>query len=301
MDSLLFSIITPTYNRATSIYNLILSVQSQSDENFELIIVDDGSTDDTRKVVKPFLNDQRISYIWQDNRERGAARNTGARAATGKYLNFFDSDDLMLSNHIEAARQFLQEKGEIDFFHTCYEIVDEKGIILLRENGQEERRAADRLIRTNYLACNSVFAKRTFFEQNTFNEDRKLSSSEDWELWLRMISRVQLFRCPKVTFKIVNHKNRSLANLSADQIVSRDMSMLSYLVSDQPFVRTFKNELAIFESDRYTFFALAFCQERNWNKTLHYLYMATLLTPKVFLRKRFWATAKNLVNGYLHW
>ncbi|MEL7221748.1 MAG: glycosyltransferase family 2 protein, partial [Bacteroidota bacterium] len=106
-----FSIIIPTYNRAAYLPHAIKSVMDQVFADWELLIVDDGSTDDTRKVVQPFLSDERIRYHWQENRELNGARNTGVRLARGRYIAFLDDDDQYLVNHLSVLANYLKEKG----------------------------------------------------------------------------------------------------------------------------------------------------------------------------------------------
>lgn len=91
----------PTYNRSAFIKKAIQSVINQTYSNWELIIIDDGSTDNTKEVIKPYLNDQRIIYMYQQNQERSAARNNGVKVANGEYICFLDSDDYYLPNHLE--------------------------------------------------------------------------------------------------------------------------------------------------------------------------------------------------------
>ncbi|MEI6614258.1 MAG: glycosyltransferase family A protein, partial [Chrysiogenales bacterium] len=83
------SVIIPTYNRAHFIAESIESILSQTYKDYEIIIVDDGSTDNTREVLKPFLN--KIHYIFQENKGGAEARNTGIKKANGKYIAFLDS------------------------------------------------------------------------------------------------------------------------------------------------------------------------------------------------------------------
>ena len=90
-----FSVVIPTYNRAHLIKETIESVQKQTFSDWELIIVDDGSTDDTKSVVKS-VDDKRIQYVFQENAERSVARNNGFRHAKGQYICFLDSDDYYL-------------------------------------------------------------------------------------------------------------------------------------------------------------------------------------------------------------
>ena len=95
---ILFSIIIPTYNREKFISIAIESVKNQLFQNWELIVIDDGSTDNTKNIVKHYLSDSRIKYVYQENQERSASRNNGVNIANGKWICFLDSDDKFLSN-----------------------------------------------------------------------------------------------------------------------------------------------------------------------------------------------------------
>ena len=103
-----FSIIIPTFNRANLIHIPIKSVIEQSYNDWELIIVDDGSTDHTKQVVQAFKDD-RIQYFYKKNEERSIARNFGIAKANGKYLCFLDSDDYYLPNHLDIHFKNIQK------------------------------------------------------------------------------------------------------------------------------------------------------------------------------------------------
>lgn len=95
------SIILPTYNRSAFLKNTIDSILAQTFKNWELVVIDDGSTDNTKKIVSSFLADKRIKYIYQKNQERSAARNNGIKKANGDFICFVDSDEKLNSNHLE--------------------------------------------------------------------------------------------------------------------------------------------------------------------------------------------------------
>src|SRR5690606_33090966 len=118
--SLKFSIIIPTYNRGRILAKTVSTALSQSYRNFEVIIVDDGSTDDTRSVVES-IKDDRVRYFPKVNEERGAARNFGVQKATGDYVCFLDSDDLLYDNHLAVASEFIEKKDSPEVFHLDYE------------------------------------------------------------------------------------------------------------------------------------------------------------------------------------
>ncbi|HJW41524.1 MAG TPA: glycosyltransferase family A protein [Rhizomicrobium sp.] len=101
-----FSVVIPVYNRAAPLEIALRSVLSQSDGDFEVIVIDDGSSDDPNSIVER-LGDPRIRFIRQDNRGGGAARNTGIGEAAGRLIAFLDSDDVFLAHHLAAMRRLL--------------------------------------------------------------------------------------------------------------------------------------------------------------------------------------------------
>lgn len=111
-----FSIVIPTYNRAHSILKGIKSILSQSFQDFEIIIIDDASKDNTEEVVQE-IKDKRVRYFRnEDNLERCHSRNKGIELATGKYICFLDSDDYHLPNHLEILYTSIQAKNEPEAF-----------------------------------------------------------------------------------------------------------------------------------------------------------------------------------------
>lgn len=123
----LVSIIMPSYNTAAYISQSIESVLAQSYMDWELLIVDDCSTDNTDEVVNPFLSDKRIKYF-KNEKNSGAAvsRNRALREATGKWIAFLDSDDLWMSEKLEKQVRFMEMNG-YHFSYTDYAEIDAKG------------------------------------------------------------------------------------------------------------------------------------------------------------------------------
>ena len=103
----LFSIVIPTYNRAHILPETIQSVLKQSYSNWELLIVDDGSTDNTKDFILN-VNDDRVKYIYQENAERSAARNNGIKNSSGDWVYFLDSDDSFKENHLQTFYDNIQ-------------------------------------------------------------------------------------------------------------------------------------------------------------------------------------------------
>ncbi len=117
LDKPFFSIIIPTFNRAHTIRKPINSVIAQTYIDWELIIVDDGSTDNTKEIVDSY-QDPRIRYVWQENQERSEARNHGISLAQGDWMCFQDSDDEYLPEHLEVLYEGICEYPEYKMFRT---------------------------------------------------------------------------------------------------------------------------------------------------------------------------------------
>ncbi len=111
----LISIIIATYNRRNILMRAVTSVMNQSFKNIQLIVVDDGSTDDTPSAMEPFLSDSRIKYYVQANQGVAAARNQGVALAVGKYLLFLDSDDELKSGYLQEVNRKITETTHIVF------------------------------------------------------------------------------------------------------------------------------------------------------------------------------------------
>ncbi len=120
--SIFFSVVIPTYNRASIITDTIQSVLQQDFKDFEIIVIDDGSKDQTQSVIAN-IQDPRLHYFYQSNKERSAARNEGIRQAKGTYICFLDSDDRYETNHLSTLYHFIEkQKNEVALFfcdHFC--------------------------------------------------------------------------------------------------------------------------------------------------------------------------------------
>lgn len=240
VDSIFFSIVIPAYNRADRIGKTLESVLEQTFFQFEVLVVNDGSTDDTVGAVKPYLADHRVRLFSIENGERGAARNFGVRQARGAYVTFLDSDDLLLPWHLSEAFS-IAKNHTIDIFHLNYEI--------LHGNGRIEtlqvlpREVNEKLLEGNFLSCLGIFGKRELWLRYPFDESRVLAGSEDYELWLRIAARIPIYCFPQVTSRLVNHTARSVVKVDRQGLVSRITALEQKLKADQKFTKAFEQGL----------------------------------------------------------
>ncbi len=215
---ILVSIIIPTFNREKNLIEAIKSILKNNFNEYEIIVVDDGSTDNTKEKVKN-LNSEKINYFWIKNSERGAARNFGAKKARGLYLNFFDSDDILYDNHLESAASIIKSNKKNEIFHLSYEILDQKtgNKKKIINNGNTNKK----ILSGNSISCNSLFLKKNIFNEFKFDENRNLSGSEDWDLWLRLSRYHKIYNYSIVTSMIVNHQYRSMNERDTSKITKR--------------------------------------------------------------------------------
>ncbi|UPL49841.1 glycosyltransferase family 2 protein [Hymenobacter sublimis] len=289
-----FTIVVPCYNRADIVLDTVNSVLKQEYQNFELVLVDDGSKDNTREVVAT-VTDPRVRYFYKENGERGAARNYGARQARGSYINFFDSDDEMYPNHLLVVKEFLDQNGQVEVVHTGYERLDGQDRVI-SEVYEFKESTNEVLLHDNPLACNTVFVRRDIALANPFEEDRRLASAEDWELWVRLASKYTFHPIRRKTFCLREHDGRSLNTIAPEAVRRRDELFAELIKRNPDFARRFPNRTGQFVADRYTFISLTLAlSKQHRTETMRYLWKAVQQDPTVLWRRRFLASVKHLL------
>ncbi|WP_448697802.1 glycosyltransferase family 2 protein [Mucilaginibacter sp. AW1-3] len=292
-----FSVIIPTYNRGHLIEGVINSALEQLYQNFEVIVVDDGSTDNTEQVIKgKYQHLPQIRYIKQRNAERGAARNTGLKNAKGKYVNYFDSDDVMYNNHLSEAYKFIQENNYPEIFLLNYVIQDENTNRTVTGVKTNEKAINRFLIKGNLLSCNGVVIRNDIALNNMFNEDRALSAMEDWELWLRMACKYPILFADTVTSVIVNHDDRSVVSANANALEKRADKLIKCVLDNEEIVNYYKADMNKFISSCYTYVALHIAlTHKNRFKAMIYTVKGIAKNPLFVFERRFLAIIKHLI------
>ena len=210
------TVIIPTYNRREFLKDAVDSVLEQTYRDFELIIVDDGSTDSRGDIIKKH-RDSRIRYILQENRGVSAARNRGILEAQGKYISFLDSDDLWKRDKLETQIDLVKEKKDIPVSYTD-EIWIRKGV---RVNPMKKHRKYsgwifEKCLPLCIISPSSVMIKSEVFDK-TGLFDESLPVCEDYDMWLRVSSQYPIvFIDKKLIIKRGGHpdqlSNRSWGN-----------------------------------------------------------------------------------------
>ncbi len=146
----LVSVVIPTYNRSDYIVETIESVLSQEYSSLEIIVIDDGSTDGTREIVKNRFGSD-VQYIWQENSERGASRNHGLRLARGELISFLDSDDLWTRDKVSCDVEILSA-SDAGVVYSDIDLIDADGRHLrtVKRRGRSGR-VTDHLLTGNFV------------------------------------------------------------------------------------------------------------------------------------------------------
>ncbi len=288
-----FSIIIPTYNRANLISKTIESVLAQTFQDFEVIIVDDGSTDNTEEVIQPFLSEN-VFYYKKKNEERAVARNFGTQKAKGKYINWFDSDDIMASNHLAHAKELISQNMHSEIVVLSHYIsntsleIKHKIIIPFNPNNI--------LYKGNIFSCNAVFVRKSIALLNPFNENRDLSVSEDYELWLRLAAQYKITSSPNPTSYIIQHNERSVNTMKDNsKLIKRFTSFLNAIDNNSKTVSFLGKNYAYFKMKNYLILSADLAHFGFKKDAIYFLKKALRESPLAISNKSFWATLKHIL------
>ena len=290
---ILFSIIIPTYNRAHTLERAIQSVLTQTYQNFELLIVDDGSTDNTNEIVER-IADKRICYYKKKNEERNIARNFGVSHAQGDYVCFLDSDDYLLPNHFRTAYNVAKKRDQPEVFHLGYRLVDENDKVLVPHKYLPNN-IDTVLIKENPLSCNAIFLRRDIALKYRFIASRDAIVSEDWYVWLRLAARFHIYVEDTVTSVIVQHGQRSIDDISANKLARGTDEIVTNLLSDRAFCNKYQAYIPSLLSFKYGLVAMALASNKEKITAIHYLGKALRAHPLSITSPRVLATFKHLL------
>jgi glycosyltransferase involved in cell wall biosynthesis len=278
-------VIIPSYNRAEFIFRTIHSVLIQTYAYFEIIVVDDGSTDNTEEVVKS-LSDTRLQYFKIANSERGTARNFGIKKAKGEYITFLDSDDIYYPNYLKNARESLINLDYPNFFHLAYEVRSSYGKIISRIDNLKSD-DINFIFKGNPLSCMGVFLNKAVSEKFQFNEDRMLSGSEDWELWLRVIANFGLKTDNRISACLIQHDERSVMNFDETKLYKRKELALKYAFEDPVVNEKFKRHFGKIDAYADGYIALHLLLAGKNISSLKYILKSIVGYPLSIFSRRF--------------
>lgn len=188
----MISVIIPSYNRSKTIKRAVYSVLNQTYSDLELLIIDDGSTDDTMKVLSE-IKDSRLTII-KTNKNNGAAsaRNLGIDQSKGEYIAFQDSDDLWYPNKLQKQLKFL-ESSKADVVACALQSIEigkNSGVNIKNLGDHGKLITAADLLPQNFISTQTILGKKTVFLEEKFDE--QIPRYQDWELMLRVAQKYKV-------------------------------------------------------------------------------------------------------------
>jgi glycosyltransferase involved in cell wall biosynthesis len=290
---MLITIVIPSYNRAHLITKTLDSIKNQKFKDFEVLIIDDGSTDNTYDVVQPYLNDQ-FHYYKKENAERAAARNYGTERAKGEYICWFDSDDIMYSNHLVEAEKLINNHSEPSLLALPFEIKNTNDVVLNKYFYNNNINS--QLYKGNPFACNPVFVKRAIALENPFNELRKLSGSEDYELWLRLAAAHPFVCGSKITSALIQHDERSVLTMTnSTKLIERFESFIKLIENNQAVKNWLGTKFSYLKMKNFLWLAVDLAVNKHKKEAKRYLKEAFKANLNCLFQKSFYATIKHLI------
>lgn len=284
MSNPFFSIIMPTYNRADLITRAIESVINQDCQDWELIIIDDGSTDNTKEVVTKIIN-SRIKYHYQTNQERSTARNNGIKFAIGLYICFLDSDDYYLNNHLSNFCRVIKENNLPVAMFYCDTYEDRNGI-LTPYSSLDEKVYKNNI---DFALSNIIGVPRTCIHSSILADHQfnpKLRIGEDLELWMRILRKSPLIYTNKFTVVYTEHEQRTVNEKTL--LVYNDWLDLIRSILEKNKKHISKRTRIIEMSRCYYFLGHYYASRKHKLKMYYYLIKSLYIAPK-------WKTKEKIV------
>ena len=288
----------PTYNRRDMMIKAISSIRSQTFQNWELIVIDDGGNDGSREACEGF-SDVRIRYIWKLNEERSIARNTGIKKARGRYINFLDSDDYFEANHLENAYACLQSNKLPPVLHVgfCYVNI-ETGVRSNTALPTSSDTLAS-LLYENPLTGSALFVKSYILREFGFLNSKYAVVSEDWYVWIRLAVRYMFLYSPEVTACVVQHQGRSIAVIDPFKYEQSLNCLVDGLNKDYQ-LRARLGDKKFNHVLGYQVLGIAqnflINKVRDRSMGLYYIWQAVRTSPRVIFSRRFLACVKKLMS-----
>lgn len=229
------SVIIPAYNAASYTIEAIESVLNQTFKDFEIIVVDDGSTDNTKKLLQPYIDCCKIDYIYKENGGASSARNMGIKASKGQYIACLDCDDLWMPDKLKICMEFLDKNPEVGLVYTRAFFIDVHGNIVRISGGCcYSGMVFEKLIGNNFIINSTPIVKKECFAKvGLFDES--IFYPADWDMWLRISEHYPVAYIDTILTKYriregnYYEKNIELAKLEILKVLEKTFRARAYL------------------------------------------------------------------------
>ncbi|SHI12100.1 Glycosyl transferase family 2 [Clostridium collagenovorans DSM 3089] len=260
----LVSIIIPSFNGEKFITQTIDNCINQDYKNIEIIVIDDGSTDNTKQILTPYIDKNLINYIYQSNKGLPGARNTGLNVATGEFVQFLDADDLLDKNKIFSQVMYLNNNPNI-FGVYCKSKYFKNSIneIFQVLDIHYDDNMYKKLLDVNFFTVHSILIRNT-----EFRFDETLKSLEDWDFWLTLTYNNKLINYIDESCCYVRvHGNNMCKN--SKRMLTNELNVLNKNLNRGKFLdiinfNIFKRKYLLNETDAKNFYKLAVNENKKF-------------------------------------
>ena len=257
------SVVLTCYNGSRWISRAIESILTQTYEDFELVIIDDGSTDNSKEIVASHLCDERVRYIYQENRGFSAAVNRGIKESNGDLIGFIGQDDQWMPNKLELQIRYLSEHKDVDLVHSNYCSIDSEGrIVGVRDvkvpKFSSKRKVVEQLFLNNFIGFETVLVKRKCFDELGFFDDRMVGYS-DHDMWLRVAGSFNIGYLDLPLVKKRQHES-PLSKVRVEDVLKDEFLMTKKAIDRYPFLRRIERKKI---APLYYAWGIALLQKRN--------------------------------------
>lgn len=281
----LVSIVIATYNYAKYLPIAIESALNQTYKNIEVIVVNDGSTDNTNEAIAPHLNDKRIRYIKQTNSGQTFAKNCGIKNSQGEYIAFLDADDYWMPDKLEKQLSLFSADSAVGVVFSLMKIVgpDNEKVETLKTLKPYKGWVTNHLIIDNFVPFSSSLVKRECLEK-IGNFDETLRMSIDWDIWLKISINYKFdFVDEELIAYRIGHPNQ----MSKDQEKRQEQSdlILNTFIKNNPdmiFPKYYKKAMSYTYKNRGCYY-----QDKNKIKSIQYNIKSLIIDPfqpRLYLR-----------------
>ncbi len=273
------TVIIPNYNHTQYIVAAIESVLAQSFRSFEIVVVDDGSTDNSREVVAGF--GEQVRYVYQENQGLAGARNTGLRAARGKLVGLLDADDVWEPEYLRTMVDLAERHPEAAVYYCRAQAMDGAGLPLPQVFGGPVLPTAalyQSLLRANSIIPSTVLLRRAVIAAAGLF-DQQLRSCEDWELWLRLLPEREFVGTEACLVRYRLHPFSLSKDLTGMHQAARATIEKNFGLDDGLRAAWSPTKRRAF-GGLYRYFALTLVQQRDeWDRAAAYLGQALRVDP----------------------
>ena len=296
-ENVFFSVVIPTYNRAHLIVETLESVFNQTYSNYEVLVIDNCSTDNTEEVLKPLIKDQKIRYICNEkNHERAYSRNVGLANAKGDFLTLLDSDDFLLPDCLADAYEFIVKNPRFKVFHNYSILVNNNHELVYKLKYPSIKNQYKAICRGNFMGAIGGFIDREIYCKFRLDEDPKMTGAEDFEFWFNVFANYEVGRIEKVNSEIREHPARSVNIDAYNHLSYQRNKMINVIKQSSSLMEKYGNYIGTLAASFYLQDIIVNKQGYSLHQRLELLIKAAKSDFSVIFTKRFISVFIKIFN-----